>query len=707
MPTHFSKLEGSLSNIQLERRRRRRSHAATTKVRPSSHFDESVGSNVTVHEDDNIGSRSFYRRDRSGEIPQFIQVQNSKHLPQTRHRPTQYDAYCQTRVSAISSFLDSSHNPSRSIERDQRDDDGHYVPPPQARERLPSFSSRREHTISKRNTVRRLPETTNRNPTNRHRRIVYDLTSMSAPSEPSTLTNNSSSVRSHRGVRTLVNTHGNFGSSSSNNKRYHKNINKRRIPSDPRNCVNSNLNSARHLEQSLTGDPYSRGVWASLERKDDNSIDETSYDSQNDVSLVGERFADASSEYNDPPKKMRGLHCVNDSANVRTNSFRQKQKHTATKWLCDVCKEARFDTYVEAYRHEKKCKKRKNKTVGRNSTKELEALTYQRGDVVEKRENSESRVRIDNDYFISNYGARIGNHLQEMSLSSSTESSPSNHCRIATTPIAQGIDLVSGSGNYDSSASKEATKLLCHVRKDVSFDNYQDACSCEKICKIQMEATADFRAAGIGKPSNSGAPLPPLYRAQTRSGSFDKIGKVATADLWKESEKLKGGSFSSSSFFFAQQSLDHGNRHNTLANNPPERRQDENDREVAKSQIRYEGMDVIEKERELHSQTNSSLFGKPHGARNPSETRDDRYHTFNANTRNNDSDVPPQDFLFLSERTKNHKGEAYDRYVLLASQQEEEEERERYIALAKQTREEELLSYRHGDTSEERYVCLA
>lgn len=676
MPTHFSKLEGSQ---QRERMRRRRMRVASATGPSSFHFDESVGSNTTLCEVSDFRYPSSSQRSRVGNIPQVINVQNSKRLPKPRNRPPQHDAYCQTRVSVISSFPSRdghSNRHSRRIEREQRDEG-----------KLPLYPARREHATGSRDVMRRLPENTNKN-TSDQQRFVYDLTSISDPSEPSTLTN-SSSVWGPRAVHNLVNSHGVFGSNSVSKKH------QKELSSARRRRPKNALDSVRYMEQSITesyGYPYSTDVYASSRRK---NVDDISYDSQNELSLIGVRFADTNSESNHPLKRVSSFHGSNGSGNGRTDNFRQQQKNASRKWLCDVCREARFETYVEAYRHEAECRKNKMNTSGWNNTsntREAQGFQHDHGIVEANEKISTRRHRGNYDYFSSNYKEHVGSHLQEMSLSSSTESPPSNHCRIDTTPISRGMGVVSG--NNVSMVSREDTRWLCSVCEEVSFDNYPDACVHEKICKIRMEATADLRAAGIAKPASANAPtLPHSNRPQTRGSVIDLTEMVATVDLWKTEEEKKRENHPIPPSYRKQQTLNHENLQITSVNSPPENRQDENS---TKSQIRYEDMDIIERQREGYSQ-NESSFGGTH----PEEVRDDQCHASNGITEES------VDNIILQARKKKDKGEAYDRYVLLASQQEEEEERERYIALAKQTREEEFLSYRQADNDGERYVCLA
>jgi hypothetical protein len=550
-------------------------------------------------------------------------------------------------------------------------------------------------------------------------------------------------------MHTLVNAHGVFGGSRNSNSNNNSNNNKHEnmrdslanepLSSSRSNRAKSALQSVRHLEQSITdsyGDPYYSRSDPSSRRRDDliiinNHDDEDPFESRDEASLWGERFADAYSESDDPPKDVLGLQHLppnrsgnystrettatdtgtdtaagndNDNDNGRKDNHRQ-QHHVATKWLCDVCKEARFDTYVEAYRHEIECRTFKNKTHGSSNIKEPKD-SHHRGEVEAKLEisiSSNNRTHNNNNNNNSNDGRswrreHKGNQLQEMSLSSSADSRSSNHCRIDTTsntPIAlEGGGGGKSSVNNNPVASKdEATRWLCSVCKEVSFDHYPDACYHEKICKIRMEATADLRgsAATTVKPMAASNPIPLLNL--TRDDAVCMIRTDATADLWEAADKLNGTSDPPSPLYHTQ-TLEDGNRYNHVAMDRPERRQEENDRERTEPQVRYETLDAIERERDRPM--------------NPAitETRDDRCHAFDTNVQNVDN-VFPRDSLFSSVSTRNHKGEAYDRYVSLASQQEEEEERERFIALAKQTREEELLSYKRGEKDDERYVCLA
>ncbi len=661
-------------------------HVATARVQPSSRYDETVGSNATLFEGNYLHLPLSSRNSRTREIPQVINVENSRRLSAARHRQKQYDAYCQTRVSAIASFPSRnghSNRPSERIIRDQREqrDDGN----------LQLVKSRREYATSNRKSTQRFHGNPNKDTSNQQH-FVFDLTSVSAPSEPSTLTN-SSSVWGHRAVHTPVNAHGVFGSNSGSHKPYVHNRKERKDLPPARGVYTENaIEPARYTKQSINEfhrSPYSGDVYGSLRRRND-VFDDNTYDSQNEVSLVGVKFADANSETRDLPKEIVGPYRSNAN-------FHQQQKRDATKWLCDVCKEARFDSYVEAYRHELECKRRQNKNVERNDTndfKDTKGFQHGHGGAEAKGKNKWGGHHGNYDYFSSNYREHIGSHLQEMSLSSSTDSPPSNHCRIATTPVSR-VEIVSASGNDGILSSREVTRWLCSICKKASFDNYADACVHEKICKIQMEATADLRAAGKYKPPKcSTLSLPPSNRTQIQDSAIDKTENGTTVDLWTAAEKLIGKNPPKPISYVEHQILDDGNRQNVFVVTPLENRQDESS---TKALIRYEDMDIIERQREGYSGSESPS-GRSLDQKHREETRDDQYHASNEITGEN------IEKLILEDMSK---GDAYDRYVLLANQQEEEEERERYIALAKQTREEELMIHREGDSDGERYVCLA
>ena len=161
--------------------------------------------------------------------------------------------------------------------------------------------------------------------------------------------------------------------------------------------------------------------------------------------------------------------------------------------------------------------------------------------------------------------------------------------------------------------------------------------------------------------------------------------------MWREAQKLKGDKHSVSPLLLIQPNFDDDDLRDDIRENALEFRQDENGRGSLNPDDRLQIMDIIEREREGISPIDSP-FGKIQ------ESYDDQIRSSNFGAID-DAEHTVQDNV--------EKGEAYDRYVLLASQQEEEEERDRFIALAKQTREEEMLSYRQGDTEEDRYVCLA
>ena len=166
----------------------------------------------------------------------------------------------------------------------------------------------------------------------------------------------------------------------------------------------------------------------------------------------------------------------------------------------------------------------------------------------------------------------------------------------------------------------------------------------------------------------------------------------ATIKMWNEAEKLKGDNHTVLPLLLIEPNIDDDKLWNDLHyDNVLEFRQDENGPGSVNANDRHELMDIIEREREENSPADSA-FAKIEEAHDV-QTRPLKLNTYD------DAEQTVQENL--------DKGEAYDRYVFLASQQEEEEERNRFIALAKQSREEEMLSYRQGDTDDDRYVCLA
>lgn len=240
--------------------------------------------------------------------------------------------------------------------------------------------------------------------------------------------------------------------------------------------------------------------------------------------------------------------------------------------------------------------------------------------------------------------------------------------------------------------SRVTNKWLCSVCKEVSFDSYSDACTHEKICKIQMEATSDLRASGRYKSTSSSVALPPSHNRPTTKSGGNMIREDATIKMWKEAEKLKGDNHAVLPLLLIEPNLDDEKLRNDLHHeNVLEFRQDENGPGSVNANDRHEIMDIIEREREENSPVDSA-FAKIE------EAYDVQIRPMNFNADNEAEQTVQENF---------DKGEAYDRYVLLASQQEEKEERDRFIALAKQSREEEMLSYRQGDTDDDRYVCLA
>jgi len=491
--------------------------------------------------------------------------------------------------------------------------------------------------------------------------------------DPSALSPTSSRGRSFQSMYTFVNAHGVFGDNN-----IARNNNKQNL------AARGGLNATKK-HQSITdsdGNPYFKldpPTCRRIKAPIYDITDHESLESRNDFSLMGEKFADAGSALVVPNHKANaGVVSTADTAG------------SGTKWLCDVCKEARFDSYVEAFRHETQCRKIRNERLQFSTKTEKKASTQHKNSKIEFERginnNKNNRIEITNQNRYNESEGRqwrgefLENNLHHMSLSSSSDSDTSNQVNITTqSSITNRGQSGNGGGSilHGSVTSRESLRWLCSVCKEVSFNNYEEACNHEKICRIRMEATADMRMPVACIPTQTSRPLS-SYPTQTRGD----IVSQTTADLQQAAENLKGNS-APLPLLEITESLEDANWQDPEIKPIPEGRQDRNDdREAITSLTRNETMDIIERERERCDPV--------------VDTKEkNKNYTF----------ALPESTIVRGLIPKD-KGEAYDRYVNLASQQEEEEERDRLIALARETREEELESDRLGG-GDERYVCLA
>mmetsp|Transcript_22963 Transcript_22963/g.63695 ORF Transcript_22963/g.63695 Transcript_22963/m.63695 type:complete len:634 (+) Transcript_22963:99-2000(+) len=301
---------------------------------------------------------------------------------------------------------------------------------------------------------------------------------------------------------------------------------------------------------------------------------------------------------------------------TQTTEATSKDSKRSKKWLCDVCKKVRFDTYVEAFRHETEC--RKNVSL-RDDDQDGEKQG-------EKNDDRSSQMDTEKRAWKRE---QLKNRLKQIRVSNALGINGGN---VAT----------KGRGRSQSSLSStnSATKWLCSVCKKVSFDRYADACRHEKICKIRMEATADKRDPNDNRGNDESQPSQterrdPIVSQTSNTGSNDRdVGDTQS----KASETSKG----------------------------------EGDGRM-KGAIEETGK-VFTNQYIVHNNTNTM--------RDPTQAL----------------------FYFNEPRCK---GNAYDRYIFLANQAEDDEERERYVSLAIQTREEDISSFKREGSNEERYVCLA
>uniref|UniRef100_A0A7S4AIK7 Uncharacterized protein n=1 Tax=Pseudo-nitzschia australis TaxID=44445 RepID=A0A7S4AIK7_9STRA len=840
MPTHFSKLEGSPSN----RRREQRSRRFNTPKRIITH-DGCVSSTTNAYKHKKLGVGLSPVGHGLTDVPQSIRVQNWRRLRQTQQESQQEEQ--QSRQRKELHYI-STQSEERCSDRYSRLDNENTHP---------------GHRSSYHNSVcgSRISAISSSCPA--HDRLGHSRTS-------------SSSLSNHRPNIRVATYHEKEGSNEQNKRFSHRRSSfpllkdkytyyDSRATSDLPNHQKDKTN--RNSKPSLSVCSRSKASITSVDRKTsiakqlslsprreeksalkpmdcEGATLANSFTSRHEATLRGERAADTSNHFDNICDDSHTISCNENSNGIYYEVKYRAQKSIETKndneivhtvvdnkppmrWLCDVCKEARFDSYVEAFRHEIECKKR-NKTL------------------VEENNSYGEQEKNSNEYRSSPPGkekqawrrGQIKNQLKEMDLSSSSRP---DGCNSAT------------KGKMRSQASvastATSTRWLCSVCKKVSFDHYSDACRHEKICQIRTEATADTREKNdefkcdksqyihnqqwnnlftqesrqedndtddednnIGDRYNS-------FKERSRetnghmnrsySGIIDTTGKVlcdkynafnmdhyldacshekifrirmeATADMREPKDANRGNL---SRFFQNQQ-----------WNNPviKKNRQEDNDDDNDTAGL-YKNFDarigetngpmnwsytgIIDTTGKVYSDHHSSFNtdhytdachpekiyqirmeatadmreqqDKNRRGNNPvtleSRQQDSNNNEENNNTgnvyknfeaRNGETNGPInrpyteiiyttrkvygdrhkafnrtaeqglQNCHFYNNEESRSKGDAYDRYISLASQADDEKDRKRYVALAKQTREEEMSSHQREESSEERYVCLA
>eukprot|EP00536_Pseudo-nitzschia_multiseries_P012443 jgi/Psemu1/290288/fgenesh1_pg.477_\ len=483
--------------------------------------------------------------------------------------------------------------------------------------------------------------------------------------------------------------------------------------------------------------------------------------SQNQATFKGERRTARANGRKDNPgdetvisynENSNGIYCEVQYRSTQTTEATSKDSKRSKKWLCDVCKEVRFDSYVEAFRHEIECRK-KNAPVDEDCSNLDDKQGESNDDRSSQMDTEKRAMRRE----------QIKNRLKEMRLS---KGFGNNVCNVAT--------MGRGRSQASVSSANSATKWLCSVCKKVSFDRYADACKhemvCkimmeEKVCKIRMGATADTREPANNQGNDESRLIQTEPREiiiiPTQESSDDTNDGDASSDTQSkafETSTRKGEAYGRMIQSIEETRKNYSVGYNTYNTNIEQRpqqrhicsvckkvsfdcysdacqhekvckikmeatadmREPTNNRGNEKSpRIQTELREIIIITEESSNDTNdgdvlsdaqSKMFETREGEADGQIIRcieeTGKEYTNGYNAYNTHTEQDPKQDQFYNSRQRN-KGNAYDRYIFLANQAEDEAERERYISLAIQTREEEMSSYKKDEINEERYVCLA
>jgi hypothetical protein len=141
------------------------------------------------------------------------------------------------------------------------------------------------------------------------------------------------------------------------------------------------------------------------------------------------------------------------------------------KWLCDSCRTAQFENYVDAFRHEIQC--RKTFLLGQQQ-KELESFAHSEPEN-ELRLSANRRPRLHRETI-----QRHNVHENSRSLCSTVGD------RNPTTTISSITESFMGAVGLSVKPlpASQVTRWLCSICKEVCFDHYLDACRHERECAL-------------------------------------------------------------------------------------------------------------------------------------------------------------------------------------------------------------------------------
>jgi hypothetical protein len=159
------------------------------------------------------------------------------------------------------------------------------------------------------------------------------------------------------------------------------------------------------------------------------------------------------------------------------DSFEQRDdldnmgKTTSMKWVCDVCKEAQFENYVEAFRHEMQCRKKFYLEQRQEQyLRDLETLAQSEPDRFYAEQRAQRRENLKRQWYEKS--RTLVSKMDSIHGGSAPAETP-----VVAKPKGRDTRSRSSDGNQ---------KWLCSICKQKYFEHYLDACRHEKECVMKM-----------------------------------------------------------------------------------------------------------------------------------------------------------------------------------------------------------------------------
>lgn len=182
----------------------------------------------------------------------------------------------------------------------------------------------------------------------------------------------------------------------------------------------------------------------------------------------------------------------NDGDDDDDDEDEQQPKKKSMKWLCDVCKEAQFENYVDAFRHEMRCRKQffldqnqRDREREKSMAVESEPLDRYYSD-----RRAERRERLKQEWYEKSKSiySKLDSDVPEELVPPAADNLREGGVERAT---------------HTHKSEGETKKWLCSICKQEYFEHYLDACRHEKECVM----TRGNRRA-ISRPKHSRILLP-------------------------------------------------------------------------------------------------------------------------------------------------------------------------------------------------------